>query len=67
MGRTELFFSKSATLAVHCLIVPAILVGAVVVTGYRASGFAPLAGPGGVPISVRRGIALVWSGTGLVA
>jgi len=65
--RTELFFPKSATLAAHCLIVPGILVGAGLVAGYRASGFAPLAGPGGVPISVGRGIALVWSGAGLVA
>jgi hypothetical protein len=67
VGRTELFFSKSATLAAHCLIVPAILVGVGLVAGYRASRFAPLAGAGSVPVSVGHSIAHVWSGAGLVA
>ena len=67
VGRTGLFFSKAAAVAVYCLVVPAVLVGVGLVAGYLANGFEPLAGLGGVPISVGRGIALVWAGAGLVA
>jgi ABC-2 type transport system permease protein len=67
VGRTELFFSKAAAVAVYCLVAPAVLVGVGLVAGYLAGGLEPLAGPGGALISVGRGIALVWSGAGLVA
>jgi len=67
VGRTGLFFSKAAAVAVYCLVAPAVLVGAGLAAGYLASGFEPLAGPGGALIGVGRGIALVWSGAGLVA
>ena len=67
VGRTELFFSKVAAITVYCLAAPAILVGVGLVAGYLTGGFEPLAGPGGALISVGRGIALVWSGAGLVA
>src|ERR671912_2103840 len=67
VGRTELFFSKAAAIAVYCLVAPAVLVGVGLAAGYLASGFAPLAGPGGTPISIGRGIALVWGGAGLVS
>jgi ABC-2 type transport system permease protein len=67
VGRTELFFSKAATIAVYCLVAPAVLVGVGLVAGYLAGGFEPLAGPSGALISVGHGIALVWSGAGLVA
>ena len=67
VGRTELFFSKTAAVAAYCLVAPAILVGVGLVAGYLAGGFEPLAGPGGALIGVGRGIALVWSGAGLVA
>lgn len=67
VGRTELFFSKAAAILVYCLVAPAVLVGVGLVAGYLAGGFAPIAGLGGTTVSVGRGIALVWSGAGLVA
>ena len=67
VGRTELFFSKTAAILVYCLVAPAILVGVGLVAGYVTNGFGPLAGLGGTTVSVGRGIALVWSGAGLVA
>jgi ABC-2 type transport system permease protein len=67
VGRTELFFSKAAAILVYCLVAPAILVGVGLVAGYVTNGFGPLAGLGGTTVSVGRGIALVWSGAGLVA
>ncbi len=67
VGRTGLFFSKAVAVAVYCLVVPAVLVGVGLVAGYLTNGFEPLAGPGGAPISVERGVALVWAGAGLVA
>ena len=67
VGRTELFLSKAAALGVYCLAVSAVLAGVGLVAGYLAGGFAPLAGLGGTPISVGRGIALVWAGAGLVS
>ncbi len=67
VGRTELFLSKAVAVGVYCLAAPAVLAGVGLVAGYLASGFAPLAGLGGTPISVGRGIALVWGGAGLVA
>jgi ABC-2 type transport system permease protein len=67
VGRTELFLSKAAAVGVYCLAAPAVLAGVGLLAGYLASGFAPLAGLGGEPISVGRGIALVWGGAGLVS
>jgi ABC-2 type transport system permease protein len=67
VGRTELFFSKAAAVGVYCLAAPAVLAGVGLLAGYLAGGFAPLAGLGGEPISVGRGIALVWGGAGLVS
>ena len=67
VGRTELFFSKAAAILVYCLLAPSVLVGVGLVAGYVTNGFGPLAGLGGTTVSVGRGIALVWSGAGLVA
>ena len=67
VGRTELFFSKAVAVCVYCLAATAILVGVGLAAGYLTTGFAPLAGPGGTPISIGRGIALVWGGAGLVS
>jgi ABC-2 type transport system permease protein len=67
VGRTELFFSKAAAIALYCIAAPAILAAVGLAAGYLAGGFEPLAGPGGAPISVGRGIALVWGGAGLVS
>ena len=67
VGRTELFFSKAAAVALYCVAAPAILAAVGLAAGYLAGGFEPLAGPGGAPISVGRGIALVWGGAGLVS
>src|SRR5215213_3414484 len=66
VGRTELFFSKAAAVGVYCLAAPVVLAGVGLAAGYLSGGFAPLAGLGGEPISVGRGIALVWGGAGLV-
>ena len=67
VGRTKLFFSKAAAVGLYCLAAPAVLAAVGLAAGYLASGFEPLAGPGGSPISVARGIALVWGGAALVA
>ena len=67
VGRTELFFSKAAAVGLYCLAAPAVLAGVGLLAGYLAGGFEPLAGPGGAPISVGRGIALVCGGAGLVS
>lgn len=67
VGRTELFLSKAATVALYCLIVPVLLVAVGLVAGYLSGGFQPIAGLGGEPISVGRAIALVWAGAGLVS
>src|SRR5829696_4956486 len=67
LGRTELFFCKAAAVALYCIAAPAILAAVGLAAGYLAGGFEPLAGPGGAPISVGRGIALVWGGAGLVS
>jgi len=67
VGRTELFLSKAAAVGIYCLAASAVLAGVGLAAGYLAGGFAPLAGPGGTPISVGRGIALVWAGAGLVS
>ncbi len=67
VGRTGLFFSKAAAVAIYCLVVPAVLVSVALVAGYLTNGFEPLAGLGGAPVSVGRGIAFVWAGAGLVA
>ena len=67
VGRTELFFCKAAAVALYCIAAPAILAAVGLAAGYLAGGFEPLAGPGGAPISVGRGIALVWGGAGLVS
>jgi ABC-2 type transport system permease protein len=65
VGRTELFFSNAV--ALYCVAAPAILAAVGLAAGYLAGGFEPLAGPGGAPISVGRGIALVWGGAALVS
>jgi len=67
VGRTELFFSKAAAVALYCVAASAILAAVGLAAGYLAGGFEPLAGPGGAPISVGRGIALVWGGAALVS
>jgi ABC-2 type transport system permease protein len=67
VGRTGLFFSKAAAVAIYCLVVPAVLVGGALATGYLSSGFEPIAGPGGALIGVGRGIAFAWASAGLVA
>ena len=67
VGRTELFLSKAAAVGVYCLAVSVVLAGVGLVSGYLAGGFAPIAGLGGTPISVGRGITLVWAGAGLVS
>jgi ABC-2 type transport system permease protein len=67
VGRAGLFFSKAAAVAIYCLVAPAVLVGVSLAAGYLTNGFEPLAGLGGAPVSVGRGIALVWAGAGLVA
>ncbi len=67
VGRTELFFSKAAAVALYCVAAPAILATVGLAAGYLAGGFEPLAGPGGAPISVGRGLARVWGGAGLVS
>jgi ABC-2 type transport system permease protein len=67
VGRTELFFSKVGAVALYCLVAPAVLVGVGLAAGYLTNGFEPLAGFGGAPVSVGRGVALAWAGAGLVA
>ncbi len=67
VDRTELFFCKAAAVGLYCVAAPAILAAVGLLAGYLAGGFAPLAGPGGAPISVGRGVALVWGGAGLVS
>lgn len=67
VGRTELFFSKVAAVFLYCVAAAATLAAVGLAAGYLSGGFAPLAGPGGAPISVARGIALVWGGAGLVS
>lgn len=67
VGRTGLFLSKAAAVAIYCLVVPSVLVMVSLIVGYLVEGFEPIAGLGGTLISVGRGIAFAWAGAGLVA
>lgn len=67
VGRTGLFFSKVAAVALYTLAVLVVFVGVGLLAGYLAIGFRPLAGLGGAPIPVGEVLALIWLGAGLVA
>lgn len=67
VGRSGLFWSKVAAVALYTLAVVAVLVGVGLVAGYFAIGFRPLAGLGGTPIPVGEVLALIWLGAGLVS
>jgi ABC-2 type transport system permease protein len=67
VGRSGLFWSKAAAVAVYTLAVLVVFVGVGLLAGWLAIGFRPLAGLGGTPIPVGEVIKLIWAGAGLVA
>jgi len=67
VGRSGLFWSKAAAVAVYTLAVLVVFIGVGLLAGWLAIGFQPLAGLGGAPIPVGEVLVLIWTGAGLVA
>lgn len=67
VGRSGLFWAKAAAVGLYTLSVVAVFTGVGLLAGWLAVGFEPLAGLGGVTLSVGEGVALIWASAGLVA